>query len=141
MKHNWVFRHTCCINNAHWQSSGNLIFLCKHYIVISGTRAGFFLDVLFFLLAAILSGLHEKPKWNKDWDIEKRTWKNFREGYDFLTARPAFFIPFCCFLRLLPPSSQVTYDPYIKIHIIAMGGKLCDDIMIERLKIWKSLAI
>ena len=53
----------------------------------------------------------------------------------FLTARPAFYITFCCFLRLLPPSSPVTYDPYIKIHNIAMGGKLCDDITIERLKI------
>ena len=27
-----IFRHTCCINNPHWQISGILIFLCKHYI-------------------------------------------------------------------------------------------------------------
>ena len=51
------------INNPHWQSSGLLILLCKCYIVISNTLGGSFLDMLFFLLAVILSELHEKPRW------------------------------------------------------------------------------
>ena len=50
------------INNPHWQSSGLLIFLCKYYIVISNTLGGSFLDMLFLLLAVILSELHEKPR-------------------------------------------------------------------------------
>ena len=50
------------INNPHQQSSGILIFLCKYYIVISDTLVGSFLDMLFLLLAVILSELHEKPR-------------------------------------------------------------------------------
>ena len=50
------------IKNPHWQSSGLLIFLCKYYIVISNKLGGSFLDVLFLLLAVILSELHEKPR-------------------------------------------------------------------------------
>ena len=61
-----------CINNPHWQSSGIIIFLCKYYIVISDTLVGSFLDVLFLLLAVILSELHEKPR-RKDWVTEKST--------------------------------------------------------------------
>ena len=60
------------INNPHWQSSGILIFLCKYYIVISDTLVGSFLDVLFLLLAVILSELCEKPR-RKEWVTEKST--------------------------------------------------------------------
>ena len=58
------------INNPYWQSSGIIIFLCKYDIVISDILAGYFLDVLFFLLT-VISGLHEKPRW-KDWATEKK---------------------------------------------------------------------
>ena len=51
-----------CINNPHCQSSGNIIFLCKYYIVTSDTLVGSFLDVLVLLLAVILSELHVKPR-------------------------------------------------------------------------------
>ena len=61
------------INNPHWQSSGVKIFLCNYYIVISDTVVDSFLDVLFFLLAVILSELHEKSRRNKDWVTEKST--------------------------------------------------------------------
>ena len=69
------------INNPHWQSSGIIIFLCKYYIIISGTLVGSFLDVLFLLLVVILE-LHEKPK-RKDWVTEKSTLKNLCKGYHF----------------------------------------------------------
>ena len=62
-----------CINNPHWESSGIIIFLCKYSIVISDTLVGFFLDVLFLLLAVMLSELYEKPRSNKDWVTEKST--------------------------------------------------------------------
>ena len=60
------------INNPYWQSCGIIIFLCKYYVVISDTLVGFFLDVLIFLLAGILSELHEKTR-GKDWVTEKST--------------------------------------------------------------------
>ena len=48
------------INNPHWQRSGIIKFFYKYYIVIGDTLAVFFLDVLFLLLAGILSELYEK---------------------------------------------------------------------------------
>ena len=51
-----------CINNPHCQSSEIIIFLSKYYIVISDTLLGSFLDVLFLLLAVILSELREEPR-------------------------------------------------------------------------------
>ena len=71
LRHNWILRHTCCINNPHCQSCGIIMFMCKCYIVISVTLVGPSLDVLFLLFALILSGLYEKPRRNKDWVKEK----------------------------------------------------------------------
>ena len=107
--HNWIFRHTCCINNPHWQISGIIIFLCKHYIVTSDTLAGSFLDVLFLLLAVILSGLHEKPRRNKDWVTEKGTQKNLWEGYHFFDCRLFFLCHSLLLSSFTPPSFQVKY--------------------------------
>ena len=70
--HNWIFRHTFCIKIPHRQISGIIIFLSKD-IVISDRLVGSLLDVLFLLLAVILSGLHEKPRRNKDWVTKKST--------------------------------------------------------------------
>ena len=88
-KHDWIFRHYVFINNPHWQSSEIIILLCKYYIVISDKLAGSFLDVLFLLLAGILSELHEKPR-RKDCVTEKCTQKNL--DITFLTARPPFYV-------------------------------------------------
>ena len=62
---NWIFRQALCIKKPHWQGGRIIIFLCKYYIVISDTPVGSFLNVLFLLLAVILSGLLEKTKRNK----------------------------------------------------------------------------
>ena len=59
-------------SNPYWQSSGIITFLCKYYIVISDTLVGSFFNVLFFLLAGILSELDEKPR-RKDLVTEKST--------------------------------------------------------------------
>ena len=48
-----------------------MIFFCKYDVVISDILVGSFLDVLFFLLAVILSELREKPR-TKDWVTEKK---------------------------------------------------------------------
>ena len=66
LRHNWIFRHTCCINNTNWQSSRIIIFFCKYYIFISDILVGSFLDMLFLMLAVILSGFHDKSRRNKD---------------------------------------------------------------------------
>ena len=42
------------------------MFLGKYYIVISDALVEFILDVLFLLLAVVLSELNEKPRRNKD---------------------------------------------------------------------------
>ena len=42
-------------------------------MVISDTLVGFLLDVLFLLLSVILSGLHEKPRRNKECVTDKST--------------------------------------------------------------------
>ena len=97
-----------CINNPHWQSSGIIIFLCKYYIVISDTLVGSFLNVLFLLLA-VISELHEKPKGIKI-ELQKKVHRKICvRDITFLTARLPFYVIFCCFFCLLPPPSQVTY--------------------------------
>ena len=99
-----------------------------------------FLAVHFWLLAVILSELHEKPR-RKDWIIGKSTWRNLCEGYHFFDCTLPFLCFFCCFLRVLLPSSQVTplrNDPY-KDRYLTMGGILCDDIISKRSKVWKSI--
>ena len=50
------------INKPYWQSSRIVIFLCKYYVIISDTMLGSYLDVLFLLLAVVLSKFHEKPR-------------------------------------------------------------------------------
>ena len=45
---------------------------------------------------------------------------------------PSFLVTFCCFLRLLPPISQVTYLLNGPLHNVIMGIMLCEDIMSER---------
>ena len=135
---NWDFRKF----NPDWQSGGRvIIFLCKYYIIISDTLVGSFLDVLFLLLSVRLSGLYEKPRKKKDWVTEKKSIEEFVwETSFFLTARPSFYVTFCCFFLPLPKWCNYWMDP-IKMHNTAMGGILCDGTTSERLKIWKSLTI
>ena len=85
------------------------MFLCKYYIVISDTLVDSLLNVLFLLLAVILSQPHEKTGRNKDLVTEKSTQKNLSEGQDFFDCTPSFYVTLCCFHRLLPSPSQVTY--------------------------------
>ena len=97
-----------CTKNPHWQRSGTIIF-CKYFIVILDTLRGSFLDVLFLLLAVILSEFYEKPRRNKDSVIEKSTWKNLCKGHHCFDCTPFFLSVICCFLWLLLPPSQVAY--------------------------------
>ena len=140
-RHSWIFRYTCCINNLHWQSSGIIIFLCSHYEVISDTLVGSFLDLFFLLLTLILSGLHEKPRRNKDWVTEKSKQKNMCEEHYFCDYTPSFLCPFLLLYSSTPFPCPSDVLGEWSLYNIDMGGALCDDIMIERLKIWKYSAI
>ena len=112
---------------------GIIIFLCKYYVVLSDLLAESFLDVFFLLLTVILSELHEKPRRIKI-ELQKKDHRRISvREITFLTTRLPFDVIFCCFLRLLPPLSQVTYVLNSSIHNISMGGILCDD-MSERSK-------
>ena len=92
------------INNPHWQSNRILVFLCKYYIVISDTLVGSFLDVLFLLLAVILSERHEKPR-RKDWVTEK----NLCEGYHFFDYTLSFLCLFRKYENLLFNTTRFFY--------------------------------
>ena len=84
-------------------------------LVIADALVGSFLDVLFLLLAVILSAFHEKPK-KETWEGKKKTElqeKVYRRicvrNITFLIVRPPFYDISCYFLCLLPHPSQVTY--------------------------------
>ena len=100
---NCILRYTCCINNTHWQIIGIIIFWCKQYIVVLDALVGSFSDVLFMLLAVILSGLDEKPRRKKDWVTKKITSKNFWEGHHCYDCTPSFLCHFLL-LSLFTPS-------------------------------------
>ena len=85
-------------------------------------------NVLFSLIT-VKSGLHEKPR-KEYWITEKVHRRICLRDITSLTARPPFYVIFCCFLCLLMPPSQVTCllnGPYI-----AMAGILCNDTMSDR---------
>ena len=106
MIHNWIFRHTCCLNNPHWKISGIIIFLCKHYILISDTLV---VDGLFLLLSVILSGIYENQEGITTELLKKVHRRICERGITFSTARSPFYLTFCCFLHLLSSPFQVTY--------------------------------
>ena len=144
MRHNGIFRHTCFINKPHRQSGGIIIFLCKYYIVISDKLVGSFLDVLFLLLAVILWGRHEKTRTKKDWVTGnvpgKFVWGTSIFWLHALLYMSLWSLCVAFLVYSLPLLKWCTWwMAPIKIHNIAMGGILCDDIMNERSKIWKSL--
>ena len=66
-RNKWIFRHTCMYKQT---------TLCQYDIVISDRLAGYFLDVLSFLLTVISSEHHEKPR-RKDWVTEKMCIEEF----------------------------------------------------------------
>ena len=115
-RHNWIFRHTCYINNPHCQSSGIIIFMSKYYIVISVTLAGPFLDVLFLLFAVILSGLHEKTRRNIDWVTEKKYREEFGWGDYFFDYTSSFL----CHILLV---SSSTPSPFLSRGVVRRGKK------------------
>ena len=104
------------INNPHWQSSRIFIFLCKYYRVISDTLVGSFLDVLFLLLAVILSERHEKPR-RKDWVTEK----NLCEGYYFFD----YMLSFLCLFRKMKIYYLILHVFFYKQRFFSTHPQCC----------------
>ena len=105
--HNWIFRHTCMYKQPTLTTLSNYNNFLQIFVL--DTMRGSFLDVLFLLLAVILSELYEKPRRNKDSVTEKSTEKNLCDGHHCFDCTPFFLSVICCFLCLLPRPSQVTY--------------------------------
>ena len=111
-----------CINNSHWQISGIIIFLRKYYIVILDTLVGFFLDVLFLLLLAvvIIRALWE-TRTNKDWVTEKvHRGICVRDINFWLQNFPSMSFLLLSSSTLLPKWRTCWMAP-IKIHITIVG--------------------
>ena len=98
----------------------NLIF------VILETLVGFFLVVLFLLLAVILSGLYEKPRKKKDWVTEIKYIEEFvwRTSPVWIHTLPSLSFLLLSLSTLLP-KWRTWWTVPTKIHI-AMRGILCD---------------
>ena len=106
---------------------------CKYYVLIPDTQGGSFQDVLFLLLALILSELHEKPRRNKDSVTEKSIWKNLCEGHHFFGCIPSFL----CHLFLSSSTlflfpGDVRVECPLKRYIIILRMVFC--VMISRVK-------
>ena len=123
--HSWIFR----------QSSGIIIFLSKYYIVILNKLVVSFLDVLFFLapsniIRASWETKKERFSYSKKY-IEEFTWQTSLFWLHALLSI-LFFVAF--FVSSLPlPKWRTCLMVPTKIHNIAMGGVLCDDVMSENL--------
>ena len=103
LKYNWIlFSHTCMYKYSNYN-----IFVQIWYSYFRYTGR-FFLNVLSFLLAVILSELHEKQEGNIE--LQKKVHRRIcMRDITFLTARPPSYVIFCCFLSILPSPSQFTY--------------------------------
>ena len=94
------------INNLHLQSSGIITFLCKCHIVLSDALVAFFLDVVFFLFLYYHSFMRNQEGIKVE--LQKKVDRRICvRDIKFLTARPLFYVIFCCLLRLLPFPSDV----------------------------------
>ena len=135
-----VSPYHACMNNPHWQSSGIVIFLCKHDVVISDTLIGSFLDV--FLVVARCNIIRASWETKKErLSYRKKYIEEFVWGISLFWLHALHSMSFCCFLCLLPLPSQVTHlrNGCYKDTYIAMSGILCDNIMSKQSKIWKSI--
>ena len=120
-------------------------FFAQIYIVISDRLYFRYTDrlflgfILFVLPCNIISASRATKK--ERLSYRKRYIEECVRYITFLTAPPSFYVIFPAFflysLQLLKWCT--CWMAPIKIHNIAMGGILCDDIMIKPLKIWKSL--
>ena len=107
LRHNWIFIHTCCINNLHWQSS-RIIFLCKYYFRHTGR---IFLRCAFFVASCNIIRASWETK--KEWRMSYR--KKYIEKSEWETSLFWLMVSFLCHLFLL---SWSTLSPF-PINVLA----------------------
>ena len=93
---------------------------------------GLFLGYALFVASCDIFRASRKAK-KERLNYRKNMYKNLRKGHYFLTARPPFYVIFCCFLRLLPSPSKVPY--LLNDHLVFCGvipwmkDQKCDNLL------------
>ena len=127
----------------------NFVLICQFYLNTSNSHFRYtgspFLGCAFFVACCNISRTSWETKKNLKIELQKKVHRRICvRDITFLIAQPLFymslFVAFFMYSFLLPKRHTCWMSP-IKIHNIAMGGILCYDIMTERSKVWKSLAI
>ena len=139
-KHKSIFRHTCIYKpptlTRHWNFN---IFVQIFYSYFRYTGRLFLGYALFVARCNTIRTLWETKKERLSY---KKTYiKEFLWRISLFWLHAVLSMSFYCFLRLLPPSSQVMplrNDAY-KDTYVARGGILCDDVISKRSKIWESI--
>ena len=140
-KHNWIFRHLWIYKQPTMTKQWNFNIFVQILYSYFRYNGRLFLGYAFAAGGNTIRASWETKKERLSYrkkDIEEFMW-----GISLLWLHALLSMSFCCFLRLLPPPSQVTYlrnGPYKDIYI-AMDGILCDDIKSKRSKISKSSTI
>ena len=135
-RHNWILKHTCMYKKPaltkYWNYNLFVQILYSHFRYTNRL----FLGCVFFIARCNIIRASRETKteslcYKKNY-TEEFVWHHF-----FNCTPSVLYVIFCCLLHLfspLPKSSTWWIVP-IKIHNIAMGGTLRDDIMNERSKL------
>ena len=136
MRRNWIFGHTFCMNNPHWQSGGVIIFLCKYFIVISDILVGTFLHVPFLLVVVIRATWEEGIKIELQKKVHRRICVTDITFFDCTPSFLCHVLLLAFFVYSLPLSKWRTcWMVLTKIHNIATECILCDEWTVKNMKI------
>ena len=110
------------INNPHWQSSGNIIFLCKYYSYFRYTGRMFLGCALFVARCNVIRASCETKK--EGLSFKENIQRNLREGHKLFDCTHSFL----CNSLLLSLSTPFpfTSDVLAQWHAWVV---FCDDIM------------
>ena len=142
-RHNWIFRHKCIYKQPPLTKQWDYNIFVQIYSYFRYTGRLFLWCVLFVARCNNIRA---------SWETNKQKRFSYRKKYieEFVWRTSLFWLhallsimSFVAFFSnsLLLSRGYTCWMAPIKIHHIPAGGILCDDIMSERSKIWKSLAI
>ena len=126
------------MSNSHWQCSRIIIFLCKYYIVILDTLVG---SSWMYALCARCN--INRTSWvtkKERLSYRKKYIEEFVQGISLFWLHPLLSMSFSRFFLSTPspfPSNVLAEWP-LQRYIVLLWVLLCNHIMSERLKIWKS---
>ena len=108
-KHNWIFKHLHMHKQPTLKKQWNYNFFVNTLYSYFRHTGRLSLDCALFgaccnIIRAPCETKKERLSYRKE--VNRRICER---DITSLTARPPFYVVFCCFLRLVPPLSQVTY--------------------------------